>query len=125
MPREAFSAEKYTNYVIPNAVRNLKPVNASPDRKYYVYILTNGTRTLYVGVTNDIVRLVYEHKHKMVDGFTKKYNLTYLAYYDETSDVMSAIEREKQIKGWRRSKKIELIESVNPSWRDLAVDWYD
>ena len=100
-------------------------MNARPDRKYYVYILTNGTRTLYVGVTNDIVRRVYEHKHKMVDGFTKKYNLTYLAYYDETSDVMSAIEREKQIKGWRRSKKIELIESVNPSWRDLAMDWYD
>ena len=90
-----------------------------------MYILTNGSRTLYVGVTNDIVRRIYEHKHKMVDGFTKKYNLTYLAYYDETTDVMSAIEREKQIKGWRRSKKIELIESVNPNWRDLAMDWYD
>jgi len=100
-------------------------MNARRDRKYYVYILTNGARTLYVGVTNDIVRSVYEHKHKMVDGFTKKYNLTYLAYYDETTDVMSAIEREKQIKGWRRCKKIELVESVNPNWRDLAMDWYD
>ena len=100
-------------------------MNARRDRKYYVYILTNGSRTLYVGVTNDIVRRVYEHKHKMVDGFTKKYNLTYLAYYDETADVMSAIEREKQIKGWRRSKKIALIESVNPNWRDLAMDWYE
>ena len=103
----------------------VKSMNARRDRKYYVYILTNGSRTLYVGVTNDIVRRIYEHKHKMVDGFTKKYNLTYLAYYDETTDVMSAIEREKQIKGWRRSKKIELIESVNPNWRDLAMDWYD
>ena len=100
-------------------------MNARQDRKYYVYILTNGRRTLYVGVTNDIVRRVYEHKHKMVDGFTKKYNLTYLAYYDETADVMSAIAREKQIKGWRRSKKIALIESVNPNWKDLAMDWYD
>ena len=97
----------------------------SPDRQYYVYIMTNGKRTLYVGVTNDLARRVYEHKHKLVRGFSKKYNLTYLAYYDETTDVMSAIEREKQIKGWRRSKKVTLIESVNPEWKDLAIDWYD
>ena len=100
-------------------------MTARPDRRYYVYILTNGKRTLYVGVTNDLVRRVYEHKNKLVDGFTKKYNLTYLAYYDETADVMAAIEREKQIKGWRRSKKVELIESGNPKWKDLAMDWYD
>ena len=97
----------------------------SKDKQYHVYIMTNGARTLYVGVTSDLARRVYEHKHKMVEGFTKKYNLTYLAYYAETTDVMSAIEREKQIKGWRRSKKIELIESFNPSWKDLAMDWYD
>ena len=77
------------------------------------------------GRGNDLVRRVYEHKHKSVKGFAEKYNLTYLAYYDETTNVISAIEREKQIKGWRRSKKIELIESVNPKWKDLAIDWYD
>ena len=100
-------------------------MTASPDKRYYVYIMTNGKRTLYVGVTNNLVRRVYEHKYKLVEGFTEKYNLIYLAYYDETTDVMSAIEREKQIKGWRRSKKIELVESVNPKWKDLAMDWYD
>ena len=100
-------------------------MTARLDKRYYVYILTNAKRTLYVGVTNNLVRRLYEHKHKLVKGFTEKYNLTYLAYYDETTNVISAIEREKQIKGWRRSKKIELIESVNPKWKDLAVDWYD
>ena len=83
-----------------------------------------------LGVTNNLVRRVYEHKHQveLIKGFTEKYNLTYLAYYDETTNVISAIEREKQIKGWRRSNfvgKIELIESVNPKWKDLAIDWYD
>ena len=81
-------------------------------KQYYVYIMTNWSKTLYTGVTNDLVRRVYEHKNKMVDGFTKKYNLTVLAYYEETGDVQSAIEREKQIKGWLRSKKIALIEST-------------
>ena len=100
-------------------------MTARQDERYYVYILTNGKRTLYVGVTNDLARRVYEHKNKLGDGFTKKYNLTYLAYYDETAAIISAIEREKQIKGWRRSKKIELIESVNPKWKDLSMDWYD
>ena len=102
-------------------------MTANSERHYYdyVYITANGKRTLYVGVTNNLLRRVYEHKHKLVEGFTKKYNLTYLAYYDETTDVMSAIEREKLIKGWNRSKKIELIESVNPRWQDLAMDWYD
>ena len=100
-------------------------MTARQDKRYYVYILTNGKRTLYVGVTNDLARRVYEHKNKLIDGFTKNYNLTYLAYYDETADIIAAIEREKQIKGWRRSKKIELIESVNPKWKDLSMDWYD
>ena len=79
--------------------------------------MTNGVRTLYVGVTNDLERRIYEHKHKLVDGFTKKYNLTWLAYYEDTTDVTAAIEREKQIKGWRRSKKVTLIESMNPNGR--------
>ena len=74
-------------------------MTSSSDKRYYVYILTNAKRTLYVGVTNDLVRRIYEHEKKLVEGFTTKYNLTYLAYYDETTDVMSAIERERQIKG--------------------------
>ena len=99
-------------------------MNTRQDRQYYVYLMTNSVRTLYVGVTNDIERRVYEHKHKLVDGFTKKYNLTWLAYYEETSDVTAAIEREKQIKSWRRSKKVALIESMNPQWKDLSMEWY-
>jgi len=93
--------------------------------EYYVYIMTNRSRTLYTGVTNNLRRRVYEHKHKLALGFTQKYNITLLVYYEATSDVRSAIEREKQIKGWLRSKKIALIESVNPEWRDLSTDWGD
>ena len=93
--------------------------------EYYTYIMTNQRRTLYTGVTNNLVRRVYEHRHKLLDGFTKRYNLTWLAHYEATSDVRSAIAREKEIKGWRRSKKVELIESANPQWKDLARDWFD
>ena len=87
--------------------------------------MTNGVRTLYVGVTNDLMRRVYEHKRKLVPGFTSKYNVTWLAYYEQTSDISSAIAREKQIKSWRRSKKVELIESMNPRWKDLSMEWYE
>ena len=93
--------------------------------QYYVYIVTNGVRTLYIGVTNDLTRRVYEHQHKLTDGFTKKYNVTMLVYYEVTTDVPSAIVREKQLKGWRRSKKIDLIEASNPEWVDLSLGWYD
>jgi putative endonuclease len=104
--------------------RNLKNLAKSQDRSYYVYILTNSVRTLYVGVTSDLFRRIHEHRQRLVPGFTRKYNLTWLAYYEETSDVESAIGREKQIKKWRRSKKIALIESANPRWQDMALDWY-
>ena len=77
--------------------------------------MTNPSRTLYTGVTNDLRRRVYEHQHKLVPGFTSKYNITQLAYFEETSDIRSAIAREKQIKGWLRARKIALIESVNPT----------
>ena len=93
-------------------------------KQYYVYIMTNRSKTLYTGVTNDLIRRVYEHKNKMVEGFTKKYNITKLLYFEETSDVQSAIAREKQIKGWLRSKKIALIESQNPQWEDLSEGWF-
>ncbi len=93
--------------------------------QYYVYMMTNGVRTLYIGVTNDLTRRVYEHQHKLTDGFTKKYNVTMPVHYEVTTDVQSAIAREKQLKGWRRSKKIGLIEASNPEWVDLSLGWYD
>ncbi len=91
--------------------------------QYYVYIMTNGVRTLYIGVTNDLMRRVFEHKEKLLEGFTKKYNVTMLVYYETTSDVYAAIAREKQLKSWRRSKKIALIESSNPQWKDFSREW--
>ena len=94
-------------------------------KQYYVYIMTNRSRTLYTGVTNNLERRVYEHKHKLVPGFTQKYNITMLVYYEETPDVHVAIAREKQIKGWLRSKKIALIESLNPNWEDLSTEWLE
>ena len=94
------------------------------DRRYYVYLFSNRTRTLYVGVTNDLQRRIYEHKSRLVEGFTKRYYLNYLVYFEETTDVASAIAREKQIKSWRRAKKIDLMESTNPQWKDLSLEWY-
>ncbi len=88
-------------------------------RSYYVYIMSSYRGTLYIGVTNDVVRRVQEHKDHRSDGFTAKYKVTKLVYCEETTDIRAAITREKQIKGWRRSKKIDLIESINPHWVDL------
>ena len=91
---------------------------------YYVYIMTNwNNKVMYVGVTNNLERRVYEHINKLADGFTKKYNINKLVYYDQTTNVCSAIEREKQIKGWVRKRKNELVETMNPNWKDLADDW--
>ena len=92
-------------------------------KQYYVYIMTNKSRTLYTGVTNNLTRRVFEHKHHLVDGFTKKYNITKLVYYEETNDIREAIAREKQIKGWLRKKKIAIIEAMNPEWEDLSKGW--
>lgn len=89
-------------------------------KSYFVYIMSNRSKTLYTGVTNNLERRVYEHKSKLIPGFTAKYNLTVVVYYEETSDVQSAIAREKTIEGWVRAKKIALIESVNPTWKDLG-----
>jgi putative endonuclease len=91
--------------------------------QYYVNIMTSTTGTLYTGTTNDLKRRVYEHKHKLIEGFTKKYNITRLVYYEETGDIQTAIAREKEIKGWLRHKKIALIESRNPKWQDLSEEW--
>lgn len=87
---------------------------------YYVYILAsqfNGT--LYIGVTSDLLRRVYEHKNKLADGFTSQHNVTNLVYYESTTDIYSAITREKQMKKWNRQWKINLIEKENPGWKDL------
>jgi putative endonuclease len=86
--------------------------------------MTNKSRTLYTGMTNDLERRVYEHKHKLVKGFTSKYNITRLVWYEEFGDVDQAIQCEKRIKGWLRAKKIALIESMNPQWKDLAAEWF-
>ena len=92
-------------------------------KEYYVYIMTNKSRTLYTGVTNNLMRRVHEHKNKLVPGFTSKYNIQFLVYYEAGNDINAAIAREKQIKGWLRSKKIALIDSMNPQWKDLSVEW--
>ena len=92
-------------------------------RQYYIYIVTNRSRTLYTGVTNDLARRVHEHKNKLIPGFTAQYNITKLVYFEVAEDVRTAIAREKQIKGWLRARKIALIESMNPNWDDLSADW--
>ena len=90
-------------------------------RQYYVYIMTDKRNgTLYTGVTNNLTRRVYEHKHKLVEGFTSKYGLSRLVYYEVFDDIRLAIAREKQIKGWLRVRKSALIEAKNPEWNDLA-----
>jgi putative endonuclease len=89
-------------------------------KQCYVYITTNKSRTLYTGVTNDLERRVYEHKQKLIPGFTTRHNISRLVYFEATEDIRAAIEREKQIKGWLRQKEIALIESMNPEWEDLS-----
>jgi putative endonuclease len=94
-------------------------------KQYYVYIMTNKSGTLYTGMTNNIKKRVYDHKNKLIPGFTKKYNIKRLFYCETFDDVFSAIAREKTIKGWLRKKKIELIQKTNPDWKDLAKDWHE
>jgi Predicted endonuclease containing a URI domain len=89
-------------------------------KQYYVYIMTNESKTLYIGVTNNLNHRVYQHKQKLIPGFTSKYKINKLVYYETTGDINSAIAREKQLKRWLRSKKIVLIQSMNPEWLDLS-----
>ena len=93
-------------------------------KEYYVYIMTNRSRTLYTGVTGDLVRRVHEHKNKLVPGFTSRYNIHSLVYFESTASVHAALEREKQLKGWTRAKKMALIHSMNPEWKDLSEEWF-
>jgi putative endonuclease len=94
-------------------------------KMYWVYILASSSGTLYIGITSDLHRRVFEHKQGKVEGFTKEYAVDRLVYGEGFDDVLKAIAREKQLKGWRREKKIALFEKMNPSWKDLAKDWYD
>ena len=90
---------------------------------YFVYIMTNKSKTLYTGVTNNLIHRVRQHQAKEIPGFTSKYNIKMLVYHESFQDIRLAIAREKQIKGWKRDKKIELIESINPEWKDLSREW--
>ena len=92
---------------------------------YYTYILANASRMLYVGVTNDLMRRMSEHRQKLHPGYASRYNLRRLVYYESGNDIWAAIAREKQIKGWLRAKKVALIESVNPEWKDLCEEWFE
>src|SRR5258708_39932072 len=96
-------------------------------KQFFVYIMTNNPKSavLYTGITGNLPHRVWQHKHKVTPGFTSRYNLTHLVYYEHFFYPDAAIDREKEIKGWRRSKKIKLIESMNPRWEDLAKDWGD
>ena len=94
------------------------------EKSYYVYLLTNwNNQVMYVGITNNLERRIYEHKEKIVKGFTKKYNVNKLVYYEQTSDVVEALNREKEIKKWRRDKKNRLVFDSNPLWQDLSKDF--
>jgi putative endonuclease len=93
-------------------------------KTYYVYIMNNRIRTLYTGVTSNLDKRVSEHKRKLLPGFTRQYNISRLVYYETFGDIRAVIQREKQIKGWLRAKKVALIVLANPAWKDLSKDWY-
>ena len=94
------------------------------NKTYYVYLITNwNNKVLYIGVTNNLERRLYEHKNKLIKGFTEKYNVNKLVYFEQTNDIESAITREKEIKKWRREKKNILVESTNKKWEDLSKRW--
>ena len=90
---------------------------------YYVYIITSKSGVLYIGVTNDLNRRILEHREKLRPGFTSKYNVSRLVYFEAFREIRDAIAREKQLKGWRREKKVALIHTNNPAWRDLSEEW--
>ena len=94
------------------------------DRDYFIYILTDkGHKTLYIGVTNDLQTRLWQHRNPETASFSQQYHCILLIYYEHFRDIRDAIVREKQLKGWRRSKKIALIEKDNPRWEDLSADW--
>ena len=95
-------------------------------RNYWVYVITNRPHgTLYIGVTNSLERRIWQHKTGAKEGFSRRYGLKRLVYFEQFRDVHYALKRETELKGWLRRRKVELIEMANPMWRDLATDWYD
>ncbi|MFZ2151082.1 MAG: GIY-YIG nuclease family protein [Candidatus Absconditicoccaceae bacterium] len=92
-------------------------------KNYFIYILASDTGTLYIGVTNDLERRLYEHKNELIEGFTKKYGCKKLIYFEEFNEIEEAINREKQLKNWNRNKKENLIKTQNPGWKDLSVEF--
>ena len=94
------------------------------EQAYFTYIVASKSRTLYIGVTSDLRHRIFEHKTKVHEGFTSRYNCNRLVLFEQFNDVNVAIDREKELKGWLRSRKIALIQSVNPTWEDLSADWY-
>ena len=93
-------------------------------KTFCVYILSSRSRAIYIGITSDLTRRVFEHRQHLIPGHTARYRISRLVYYEATEDAHAAIVREKQLKGWRREKKIALIQACNPTWEDLAADWY-
>jgi putative endonuclease len=94
------------------------------DHAYFTYIVASKSRTLYIGITSDLRHRIFEHKTKAHEGFTSRYNCNRLVRFEQFNDVNVAIAREKELKGWLRSRKIELIQHTNPTWEDLSADWY-
>jgi len=93
-------------------------------RRYYVYIVASAARVLYIGMTNNLERRIWQHKNKEIEGFTAKFHYCRLVYYESFNDVRNAIDREKQLKRWRREKKVILIETTNRNWHDLSDGWF-
>jgi putative endonuclease len=100
-------------------------MHAMHEGSYFTYIVASRSRTLYIGVTGNLLKRVFEHKWREHEGFTERYNCDRLVWFEGFDDVTKAIDREKQLKGWTRTKKIALIERMNPAWIDLSKDWYD
>ena len=114
------------HYILTNRQKSVQDKTMRPsNQSYYVYILASRSRTLYTGVTNNLEIRIVQHKTKTNPGFTSKFNIDQLVYYEEFEFINDAIAREKEIKGWNRIKKIKIIESENPTWRDLSLDWSD
>ena len=104
--------------------RPVREKRSTVQKTYYVYILASQRRVLYIGITNKIIRRVFQHKTHVFGGFTEQYNITNLVYFESYGSVLQAIRREKELKSWRREKKVALIESTNPKWHDLSYGWY-
>jgi len=116
--------ENVSNNISGNIfTRQSNTIKPMVEKTYFVYILTNwNNQVMYIGVTNNIVRRIYEHKNKLIEGFTSKYNISKLVYYESSNDIRDAITREKEIKKWRREKKNQLVETINPDWKELDLD---